>query len=326
MTIKDFITVTDLNLQENKYKNISYLYINPQLHDAFHKKNTYTMLAGYSPVMLLKHIFASKNILVGGGGIWGLDANPKVFVMSCIIFLSKLILRKKVYLIGIGYYNSTNRWGRAGAYLVGKAANTIIARDQETYQNFSRISKHTYLDKDIAFMLQDVSENAYMTETQDVQQKIKLDTYDVIITPRRFSEAETIKNYDVVADVVKNSNLKFLILLLEPKELNMQNYKLFTELTKTQKNITMTEFKANPVALYFALKKAEKKPLIISPQFHFQLIAYFADTPFAPLVYDNKVSQLHSIMHIDKKDTFDMRTNSKQALLSYIKNYIEQNK
>src|SRR4029079_7172941 len=100
----------------------------------------------HNKLALIRAILKKKNIVVGGGGLWGMDVNANIFLMSLMLLMSRRLLGKKVHLTAVGCYNSTTALGRLSAWCAAKAANTIIARDQETYANFKRWHKGTVQD------------------------------------------------------------------------------------------------------------------------------------------------------------------------------------
>ena len=110
---------------EEKIKDISYMYQRPELHDRYHThRPDRKRIVG--KLGLLLQMLKSRNIIMGGGGHWGLDMNLNVFILSIAFFIAHFLFRKKIYLIGVGYYGSTNRLGHMSAWLVAKSAEVIF--------------------------------------------------------------------------------------------------------------------------------------------------------------------------------------------------------
>ena len=128
-------------------QNLKITYQRPNTYQAMHRNFGSELVDIHNREAVTRAAFKSKNILIGGGGLWGVDMNFNTLLLSIFLFVSRWALRKKVYLLGVGYYNSTTWMGRLGAWFAGKAANVIIARDAETAQNFGRVSKHVPQDR-----------------------------------------------------------------------------------------------------------------------------------------------------------------------------------
>jgi polysaccharide pyruvyl transferase WcaK-like protein len=161
------------NLFNNRgIRDVGIMYQTPHTFSQFHHDFGYTILPSSNKPGMLKAIISNKNIVIGGGGLWGLDVNFNIFVLSFLLFVSRWVFGKKVYLLGVGYYNSTSTLGRISAFLAGKAANLIFARDEETLNNFKKLNQNVHLDTDIAWYLQDVNTNAYTDEVTTLEANI----------------------------------------------------------------------------------------------------------------------------------------------------------
>lgn len=266
---------------------------------------------------LLKSILACNTLVIGGGGIWGLDFNRNVLILSLLITFSKFILRKKVYLFGIGYYSSTSSLGRIAAYLVGRSSDYILARDEETLKNFQRSSKHVYLDKDIAFYLKEIDTRPYEEDVATLERAMHLDQDQIVITLRRFSGGIGGVYEQSIRELIKhNPDKHFLVCLLETKTIHHQGLGFMTELQRAFSHVGQLEFNYNPIALYLVFKKNASKVKMISPQFHGQIISHLAGVSFFPLAYDNKNRELFKI--IGKKDFVEIAEVSYDQLQAFI--------
>jgi polysaccharide pyruvyl transferase WcaK-like protein len=284
-------------LKNRGTKNVSIAYQHPENYDTFHHDFEYPLVNMHSKPALLKAMFGKKHVVVGGGGLWGMDANLNVLLMSILLFLSRRVFGKKVYLLAIGYYNSSTTIGRLGAWFAGKAANAIIARDDETYANFSRINKHTYQDTDIAWYIDSLNLDAYRADAEALDRQVTIKGKTLFITLRRFKE--NYKNHlaEVVADSLEqNSDRPIIIALMEPREVDPDGYALLEQWRSTYKNVQILDFSFNPLALFLFFRQHHNQLVFIGPQFHAILSAHLTGVPYLPLAYDNKVNGLlHSI-------------------------------
>jgi polysaccharide pyruvyl transferase WcaK-like protein len=287
-------------LERQKVKNLKVLYLSYIGYEKYHRKfNKLEIVSIKNKFKFFYKLIRSKNIIIGGGGIWGLDFNFNVFILSLIIFISKFVFFKNIFLLGIGYYNSTTILGRFAASLVGVSSDVIIARDSETYKNFRKVSKKVYIDRDIAFNFFEIDINQYAEKISDLEKRINIFYPTIFITIRRFSGRNNANYQKAILEVIqKNISKKICISLFETKEIDVDGYKFLTSISINNKNITILDFDFNPVALFFLFQKHNKDIIIISPQFHGQVMANVTNTPFLPISYDNKNSELFNLLGI----------------------------
>jgi polysaccharide pyruvyl transferase WcaK-like protein len=278
-----------------KVKDLTITYQRPSRYTKFHHDFGYERIDMRDKRAVLGAIARNKNIIIGGGGLWGLDMNPNIFLLSCLLLFSKLVLRKKIYLLGVGFYNSTNWLGRLSAWLAAKSAFVIIARDEETLQNFSKYQFHTYFDKDIAWYsrrLPDLSED-YRSDTANLDDKLSVTKKTLFMSLRRFRPDQQ-NNYDTfVAEIIHtNPTRPIIVAIMEPKNVDPEGYKQLLEWQKMHSNLQVIDFSYNPIGLMQFFKENHERLALIAPQFHLIITAEIAGVPFLPMAYDNKVEQL----------------------------------
>ncbi len=103
-------------LKKQGAKNVSIAYQTPLLYDKFHHDFGFKRIDIHNSTAFLKGIFTHKHIVVGGGGLWGMDSNLNIFLMSLMLLVSRFVMRKKIYLLAVGYYASANGAGKMGAW------------------------------------------------------------------------------------------------------------------------------------------------------------------------------------------------------------------
>ena len=178
--------------------------------------------------------------------MWGLDVNSNIFLLSLLLFVSRWVLRKKVFLIGVGYYGSTSKLGHTAAWLAGKSANHIIVRDDESAVNFGRISHHVSQDRDIAWQLQTLGASAttpYQIEADDLAKKLPIKHKTLFITIRRFRPNQQndynkliISFLDANAD---NPDRPMIVSLMEPQSVDPDGYALLVEWQKIHPHLVI---------------------------------------------------------------------------------------
>lgn len=278
-------------LNERNIKHASFLYNNPKLYRTFHHEFQYKRVSGWLDV--LKQIFASNSIIIGGGGLWGMDVNFKILVMSLMLFLSRYILRKKIYLIGVGYYQSTNRLGHIAAWFAAKSAHRIIVRDKESYDSFRRINPEIYTDLDIGFLIKDMDLSPYATEANKLAKSLTIHKNMVYITLRKFKDGRRDILYNILDEYIrKNPNQHCIVSLLQPNEEFEKGLQIIKSWCAKYKNVQILDANCNPLALVGFFKQHSSRFRFITPQYHAILMGIICNIPVAPIAYDNKVEQL----------------------------------
>lgn len=280
-------------LKQRGVQRVDIAFQYPEHYHTFHHDFGYARVDMHNKKALLAALLRKKRIIVGGGGLWGLDANLNVLLMSIMLFVSRWLLGKQVYLLAIGYYESSPRIGRIGAWFAGKAAQTIVARDDETYANFRRLNKHTYKDTDIAWYIAQLDLSAYDDEVAAVEKQVHIQGNTAFITLRRFQDARKNRLVDVVdAYLQQNQDKPVIVGIMEPRWVDPEGYQQLEMWRGRYRNVQIIDFAFNPLALFLFFRKYHDHLVFVGPQFHAILSAHLTGVPYLPLAYDNKVHNL----------------------------------
>lgn len=281
-------------LQQRGTRNVVIAYQHPESYAAFHHEFGYPRVAMHSKLTLIRAMLRQKHIIVGGGGLWGMDANLNILLMSIMLFMCRWLLGKRVYLLAVGYYTSATRAGRIGAWFAGKAANVIIARDHETYANFAAINRRTKADRDIAWYIDRIDADAYQPDLAQLDAELRVaGNKTLFITLRRFRGAAGPQLKHVVENCLANSKTRpIIIALMEPRQTDPAGWRQLEAWHERYPHIQIIDFSFNPLALFLFFRKHHDQLLFIGPQFHAILSAHLTGVPYLPLVYDNKVRNL----------------------------------
>lgn len=294
-------------------KNLSIMYQTPDTFRKFHHDFGYTLVPSYDKLALLKAIIKNKNIVIGGGGLWGLDVNTNIFILSSVLFVSRRILGKKVYLLGVGYYQSTNRLGHVSAYLAAKAATIIFARDQETLANFSKHHKRVYMDTDIAWYINDLDLASYKTELADIESRVSIGQGEktIFMALRRFAPKFKNNLTELISEYVQtHPEHNIIVAIMEPEEVDPTGYELIASWEEQYPNVQAIDFSYNPLALFIFFGKYHAQLVVVAPQFHLLITAHLNKVPFLPLVYDNKSKELlRNIGYTKTYSVYDLQLN-----------------
>lgn len=275
------------------YTQISFLYQKPATYQRFHKDLGYQAVDSSRKGRVLRTVMKRKNLVIGGGGLWGLDVNLNVVLMSLMLFVARWFMGKNIYLIGVGYYGSTTRMGHIAAWLAGKSAHRILARDGESYENFARLNPQTYLTDDIAFMLPNIREDVLQELTAFEAAIGDMSNPTVMISLRRFKSDQPNPYTEAVETwLMAHPEAHVILALMEPREVDPKGFARLKQWQRKLGNATVIDFDYNPVVLYRFFERHRDVLSYIGPQFHVQLVAHLGGVRLLPLVYDNKVAQL----------------------------------
>ncbi len=284
-----------LDLCENaSVKDVKFVYRNREMYPIMHRTRDYQPLFGLRELIVAS--IKSRTIVVGGGGHWGLDMNPSVLLMSVLLLVFRLVLRKKIYLLGVGFYNSTSRLGRISAWIAATASTQVVARDEESYYNFMRFyPSKTHLDKDIVFYLPNLDLKKYDDSAQKIATELNIEegiNY-TLVAFRRFQVKHSNQfNYLVEQTVTDNPQQHFITMTLEPESVDPEGSERLRYIHANNENTVVSDFHFNPLAFACFLEKNAKTIQMVAPQYHAQLIAHLVGIRHMPIVYDNKVEQL----------------------------------
>jgi polysaccharide pyruvyl transferase WcaK-like protein len=284
------------HLSKNNCKDIEILYHNTSTYDVYHQDFAYKV-SERTIINTLKAFAVRKHIIVGGGGHWGMDANKNVFIMS-LLLLGARVFKKKVTLLGVGYYNSTNRLGHISAWLAAKASTTIYARDGQTYKNFLRFSKKTYFWMDIAqsYVPKKNSQQRLLPALATIQDNSNISNV-FIVTFRRFRpDNDSFRVYLASLELfAQNLPAKstITILMTEPEETDKHGYAIARKLQKKYPSISLISYDYNPMILYEHFVAKPKKLRFRPIQYHMLLTALASGIKDVWSVsYDEKCSEL----------------------------------
>jgi polysaccharide pyruvyl transferase WcaK-like protein len=279
-------------LKSNNVQDVSITYQNPALYETYHHDFGYPLIKMSDKPRLLRTIIKNKNIIIGGGGLWGLDVNPNILLLSLLLFISKWILSKKVYLLGVGYYGSTSWYGRVSAWLAGKSAAYIVARDPETYANFKKINRRVSLDTDIAWLIPKIKPEDYERDLAELESALPVASKTLFITLRRFKPKQKNDYTRLIGEYLKAAQGPVIVALMEPQSVDPAGYEIVKTWQQNYPNIQIIDFSYNPMALFLFFRKHSNELALIGPQFHMIITAYLNKVSFLPIAYDNKVSEL----------------------------------
>lgn len=288
-------------LHQRGTKDVQVAYMPYCQFETYHHDFGYGHFRANSVPGLLRAIFRSRCLIVGGGGIWGLDTQLQPFLMSVALWISRFVFGREVYLLGVGYYSSTNWLGHLGAWLAANAANVIIARDEETRRNFKRFKRVVARDVDIAWYLRGIDINLYQADLQRLEKTLLVTDKTLFITLRRFATKHQNNYTEIIGRILAETpNRPVIVALLEPSTLDQTNYMLLLQWQKQHNNMQVIDFAYNPVALLLFMQKHRTNMAVVSPQFHAILSAHLLGVPFLPLVYNNKSRELLNQIGIAK--------------------------
>lgn len=280
---------------QKKEKDIAFYYSDQVEYARYHTDFGYTKVGMSEKKKLLAHLFGSKNIIIGGGGLWGMDTNWRVFVFFVLVFFSALFFGTRVYAIGVGYYTSTNWFGKIGAWLIARIAKKIIVRDDESKKNFSRFTSKVEQDKDLGFVIR-------QEEIEKAPSTISIKNLDTpyLVFNREFRGEKSVWYKSFLQQLYREKQYNITSFLGDTPDVNRSSGQFFTELSKCNGyQLLLMEY--NPVDIVRFLYENKDILHVIAPQFHIILFCIRFGIPFLPLCYDNKVYELYKQSGVDRE-------------------------
>jgi len=307
-------------------KRVSIAYQHPENFSKLHHDFGYQPFSIKSRTALVKATLSNRYIVVGGGGLWGVDMNQNTFQMSAYLWVCRWLLRRKVYLFGVGYYRSTSLLGHIGAWFAAKAANRIFARDKESYDNFRKFARRkTELDKDMAWYIADLPLDRYHKAARQLARNLGLRAHALILTTRR-PQAEKQRNkfvhYNQIVEhyISENPDKQIVLAPLEFSR-TVPNASKPPHSSKAKARVTVLDPAINPLTIYSLFKLYHDKLLLIGPQFHIMLTAHLTQVPFLPICYDNKVRELFDRINIARSGQLAVEAVTVESLRHFIDHY-----
>ncbi len=313
-------------LNKQGVQDVKVTYQQPETYRKSHRDFGFELVDMFDRAAVIKSALKSKNIMIGGGGLWGVDMNFNTLILSVFLFVSRYGLRKKVYLLGVGYYDSTSWLGRVGAWFAGKAANVIFARDDETAKNFGRISKNVHLDTDIAWHARELNLEPYTQEAESLQKDLPVGSKTLMVAMRRpqsdRQKSDFVRYNKLVNWLVQSYPSKPIIMvMLESEAKDKGLYDEARALRKNHKHLRIIEAPYNPLTLFSFVKQNHQRLGLVAPQLHLIMTAHLAGVPFLPMVYDNKVSELLGQIGVPAKKRLDLKEVSGGDLLEFASDF-----
>jgi polysaccharide pyruvyl transferase WcaK-like protein len=307
-------------------QDVTVTYQRPETYPGVHHDFGFNLINIHDRKAVLRASLKSKKILIGGGGLWGVDMNLNTLILSLFLFVSRWVLRKKIYLLGVGYYQSTNRMGRIGAWLAGKSANVILARDDESARNFGRINKRTFLDTDIAWQTRQLDLSTYQKEALALEKKFPVGHKTLLVALRRPQskrQHHAFQRFNKLISwlISSNPSKPIILVMLESDTKDADAYEQARALRRRHKHLRIIETPYNPLTLFSFIQQNHSRLALIAPQLHLIMTAHLSGVPFLPITYDNKVSGLLDQIGIPAEDRLTIDKVSGSDLLEFAGNF-----
>lgn len=276
---------------KSRRKPFRFLFQSPRMFSVWHNDaDRANMVDARSKSAIVKSLITQRNYVFGGGGLWGRDFNTTLLLFTILLFIFSLLPGKRLYLFGVGFYDSAGKAAKFSAWLMAKRTRLIIARDPQSHDNFSAYTSRVAQDQDAAFYMDSCTwANASYQNVIGESNKKKL----LVFLRGRYSA----KNQHIVEDVLRRFSGEFEIVfyVYGPSDVRA---KLMEQLKITGATIRDFDHKTTDLFLSMKFYKHKQNLYVIAPQYHVQLAAHLAGIDFLPVSYDHKTAMLHRQLHI----------------------------
>lgn len=318
-------------LRRQGANGVAITYQRPETYPTMHHDFGFKLVNIHDRKAVFRAALGSQNILIGGGGLWGVDMNLNTLLLSLFLFVSRWALRKRIYLLGVGYYKSTNWMGRIGGWLAGKAANHIIARDAESLKQFKKLSKHVSLDRDMAWYTDDLRLASYTVEAKTLQEQTPIGGKTLLVALRRpqasRQQQDFVRYNQLITRLIKNNpNRPIVMVMMESETKDTELYDEARRLRRRHKHLRIIEAPYNPLTLFAYIRQSRERLAVIAPQLHLLMSAHLSRVPFFPLTYDNKVSMLFDQIEIPDKRRVALHDVTIDGLQSFTDDFFGRNR
>jgi polysaccharide pyruvyl transferase WcaK-like protein len=283
-------------LKRHGVRRASFIYRSPARYRTFHRDFGYRLVDARRPWSLARALLGARSVVVGGGGLWGMDANRNVLVMSLGLFLARRLLGKPVYLLGVGHYRSAGVLGRVAAMLAAWGSTLILARDEESRAGFRRYTSRVHRDRDLACYIDDADLAWYRGQVPSVSGRVRLPARGpraVFVGLRRFRDDRGRAYLECVQRLVaRYPDRRFVIAALVPWESDVDSHRMALRMRRSHPNVSLLDFSGNPMAYLAWLREDRRRLVMISPHYHAIVAAHLNGVPLFPVVYDNKTDEL----------------------------------
>lgn len=243
---------------------------------------------------IFTEIFKSQIIIVGGGGIFCKAYDPLggvIFQLYFMLFLMgiPLLLRKKVYVLGVGIYKNMHPVNLKIAKFMLKLSDKVTVRDFHSYNLLKSSGIRGDLYKDNSYLMpllskKGVHKKIFRKISRSNKINIGVALRMPIITSHRKLLLREIANY--IAD---NPSFNFWFYSLDghPNRGNdyITNKAIMKQLGDSNKNVFMIKNSEHPTLIFSSFKYMD---YIIAMRLHSMIFAERLGVPYDGISYDTK--------------------------------------
>jgi len=248
---------------------------------------------------LIKESISSDYLIIGGGGIFCKNDSGyrgiafQLYTILLFLYLP-ILLRRKIIVLGIGFYHNTNAFISLLARLGLSSAQIITVRDMASYTYLASKNLPVKLYKDNSFLLPVNSGNSQL------QQGItKFYTVGIAVnSPQKLSDRD--KFAKEIAEFMNtySHSTHFVMYSLDSHPSYFSDYKFAKKIIRhVKKNVSYSYFPTSksPQETFSSFRSTD---FMITSRLHGSIFCYRLNIPFYAIAYDIKCDTfLNSIGH-----------------------------
>jgi polysaccharide pyruvyl transferase WcaK-like protein len=261
---------------------------------------------------LLRRTLKCRKVIVGGGGIWSGYTGRMAKFLPLYLLFTKVILRKKLLIKGIGVYSTAPALERLLVNLSFLSADRIEARDKDTLQSlWVRKFRKVHLVDDLAMsMPQLLKDGKVRTKYQKLEEKfskgLKLDPAKKVLgisikpTKDEALNKNIVKEFAHFIDNLSANTQVVLFPFAKTKSKIEDDTRFMQDLQRrlrSDRHVVVAPH-ADPFVWYLCIQR--RVDAFIGMRFHAVIYAHLAQKPYLAIPYEKKVEEfLKSKKHKD---------------------------
>jgi len=257
-------------------------------------------------------ILQSNDIIIFGGGTQIYDNSKyqwkSIFVTASVLFINKLIYRKKVIHYGVGIGSINTKLGKFFTKLIIKYSDFFIVRDKQSYEKLLELNaqKQKLLkSRDLAYSLLKTLNFDIFNYKKNINDNNKANIGFSLFEYYKYTEIDNDKNRKLTSTLIEvlkklDETKKYNIYLFAfQKKYGNKDEEFLKSIINNigSKNITLVPYQND---YKYTIDKLKSMDVCIGMRYHFLVLSLMLKKPTLALSYANKVKSEFEMYNLDE--------------------------